>query len=132
MNLKNYWNFIQIDQLLIFCLRGFKYGFKLNYTGPRSSCAYDNLLAIKQNPDVATKQLINEIELGRMAGPFKNKPISNLRCSPVRVVPKRTGDVRLITHLSYHKENSVNDFIDERFTKVNYSSFDNIVNLVKR
>jgi hypothetical protein len=67
-----------------------------------------------------------------MAGPFKNKPISNFRCSPIGVVPKNTGGCRLITHLSYHKENSVNDFIDERFTKVDYSSFDNIVNLVKR
>lgn len=113
-------------------LKGFKYGFKLNYAGPRSSCAYDNLLSIKQNPEVATKKLINEIELGRMVGPFENKPISNLRCSPIGVVPKKTGGFRLITHLSYPKENSVNDFIDERFTKVNYSSFDNIVNLVKR
>jgi len=66
-----------------------------------------------------------------MTGPFKNKPVSNLRCSPIGVVPKKTGGFRLITHLSYPKENSVNDFIDERFKKVNYSSFDNIVNLVK-
>jgi hypothetical protein len=55
-------------------LKGFKYGFKLNYARPRSSYAYDNLLSIKQNPDLATKS-INEIELGRMAGPFKDKPI---------------------------------------------------------
>jgi len=53
-----------------------------------------------------------------MVGPFKNKPISNLRCSPIGVVPKKTGGFRLITHLSYPKENSVNDYIDERFTKV--------------
>lgn len=94
--------------MLIFCLRVFKYGFNLNYAGSRSSCAYDNLLSIKKNPDVATKTL-NEIELGRMAGPFKNKPISNLRCSPIGVLPKKTGGFRLITHLSYPKENSVNN-----------------------
>jgi len=52
-------------------LKGFKSGLKLNYEGPRNSCAYDNLLSIKQNPEVATKILIHEIELGRMAGPFK-------------------------------------------------------------
>ena len=55
-------------------LKGFKYGFKLNYARPRSSYAYDNLLSIKQNPELSTKS-INEIELGRMAGPFKDKPI---------------------------------------------------------
>ena len=55
-------------------LKGFKYGFKFfkfNYAGPRSSCAYDDVLSIKQSPEVATKKLINEIELGRMADPFK-------------------------------------------------------------
>jgi hypothetical protein len=29
-------------------LKGFKYVFKLNYTGPRSFCAYDNLLSFKK------------------------------------------------------------------------------------
>jgi hypothetical protein len=58
-----------------------------------------------------------------------NKPIFNLRCSPIGVVPKKTGGFRLIAHLFYPKEN---DFIDARFTKVNYSSLDNIVNLVFR
>ena len=84
---------------------------------------------INQNQEVGTNILINEIELGPMAGPFKNKPISNLRCLPIGVVPKKTDGFRLIAHLSYHKEN---DFIDARFTRVNYSSLDSIVNLIKR
>jgi hypothetical protein len=68
-----------------------------------------------------------------MAGPFKNKPISNLRCSLIGVGPKKTDGFRLITHLSYPKEKIFNnDFIDARFTKVIYSSFDDIVYLVKR
>ena len=74
----------------------------------------------------------NEIKLGRIAGPFRKKPISNLRCSPIGIVPKKSGGFRLITHLSYPPQNSVNDFIDEKFTKVHYSSFDNAVSIVKK
>ena len=40
-------------------LMGFKYGFKLNYARLRSSYAYDNLLSIKQIPELATKQSID-------------------------------------------------------------------------
>ena len=32
-----------------------------------------------------------------IVGPFQNRPISNLRCSPIGVVPKKTGGWRLIT-----------------------------------
>jgi hypothetical protein len=41
---------------------------------------YGNLLSAKQNSSAAINKLQNEIDLGRMAGPFDNRPISNLRC----------------------------------------------------
>jgi hypothetical protein len=59
------------------------------------------LRAFSINPTVALQKAENEINLGRIAGPFQNRPISNLRCSPIGVVPKKTGGWRLITHLSY-------------------------------
>ena len=68
---------------------GFRYGFRLNYTGPRYPQEYPNLLSVRQNADAAVKKLQNEIELGRMAGPFNFRPISNLRCSPIGLVPKK-------------------------------------------
>jgi hypothetical protein len=48
------------------------------------------------------------------------------------LVPKKTSGWRLITHLSYPPSNSVNDFIDSKFTSVQYSSFDNAVSIVKK
>jgi hypothetical protein len=54
-----------------------------------------------------------------------------LRCSPIGVVPKKTGGWRLITHLPYPPSNSVNDYIDEQHTAVHYSSFDNAASIVK-
>jgi hypothetical protein len=56
----------------------------------------------------------------------------NLRCSPVGIVPKKTSGYRLITHLSYPPSNSVNDFIDNKFSTVQYSSFDKAISIVKK
>jgi hypothetical protein len=50
-----------------------------------------------------------------------------LRCSPIGVIPNKTSGWRLITHLSYP---TVNDFIDEKFTSVQYSSFSEFANCV--
>ena len=49
---------------------------------------------------------------------------ANLRISPVGLVPKKDGSWRLIHHLSYPENASVNDFIDEKYCSVRYSSFD--------
>lgn len=67
-----------------------------------------------------------------MAGPFCHKPISNLRCSPIGLVPKKTGGLRLKTHLSHPPNDSINDYIDMLYTKETYSPFDNAVSIVKK
>lgn len=67
-----------------------------------------------------------------MAGPFCHKPISNLRCSPIGLVPKKTGGLHLKTHLSHPPNDSINDYIDMLYTKETYSPFDNAVSIVKK
>ena len=42
----------------------------------------------------------------------------------MELVPKKTSGWHLITHLSIPPGNSVNDFIDEKLTTVQYSKFD--------
>ena len=59
-----------------------------------------------------------------MIGPFINKPISNLRISPIGLVEKSYDIWRLITKLSYPTANSINKFIDEHVCTVRYSSID--------
>ena len=98
-------------------LEGFKYGFQLNYTGPSLPKKYKNLLSVEQNITEAIIKMPNEINLGRMAGPFHSKPISNLRYFPTRLVPKKTGGLRLMTNFMYQK-NSVLMIILTKFTKV--------------
>ena len=98
----------------------------------RVSVSCRNLIPMLHNEDVACENVLQEVQLGRIAGPFQHKFISNLRCSPVGLVPKKTGGFCLITHLSYPLGNSVNDFIDPALSSLSYSSFDNAVSMVKK
>jgi len=68
---------------------GFSTGFKINYTGPRVAYDSKNLKSVFQNPDLVSKKIQSEIDLGRIAGPFIHRPISNLRCSPIGLIPKK-------------------------------------------
>ena len=72
------------------------------------------------------------MNLGRIAGPFLKQPISNLRMSPIGKVPKSGGSRRLITHLSYPENNSVNHFIDPYDCTVSYTSLDQVLQEVAR
>ena len=110
---------------------GFKYGFKLHYGGPRMPIICKNLLSALENPKIIWEKIDKEIKEGRMSGPYSYAPMSNLRCSPIGLVPKKSGGYRLITHLSYPPLISVNDFIDPKLTSVQYSSFDNVLDIIR-
>jgi hypothetical protein len=60
------------------------------YYGPRMPLDTTNLKSVLFNTDVAVSKVKNEILEGRIAGPFNVHPISNLRCSPIGLVPKNT------------------------------------------
>ncbi|KAM4770950.1 uncharacterized protein WCC33_002735 [Rhinophrynus dorsalis] len=67
-----------------------------------------------------------------MAGPFDSCPIEGLVVSPVGVVPKKEiGKFRLIQHLSYPEEGSVNDALEKELCSVQYQSFDEALEIVK-
>ena len=125
--LQNYPN-TEIANLLS---EGFRCGFKLHYDGSRVPYETKNLEYLLHNTEAAIEKVENEIVNDRIADPFQCRPISNLRCSPIGLVPKKTSSWRLITHVSCPHMNSVNDFIDSKFATVHYSSFDNAVSIVK-
>ncbi|XP_033738793.1 uncharacterized protein LOC117326238 isoform X1 [Pecten maximus] len=109
---------------------GFENGFRLHYQGPRQAFECNNLQSARSNPDQLVEKLNSEINLGRIAGPFKVKPFSNLRISPIGLVPKKSGGWRMITNLSYPKDLSVNDFINPDLATTSYTSFDKAIEMV--
>jgi hypothetical protein len=115
-----------------FLLDGFCSGFKLNYCGPRIPVLSDNLTSARQNKSILSEKLFEEKYLGRIIGPFPSPPISNLRINPVGLIPKNSGGWRLITNLSHPTGSSVNEFISPEYSKVQYSQFDNAINMVHK
>lgn len=58
-------------------------------------------------------KLINEeFSLGRVAGPFANPQLPNIRLLPIGLVLKKDGSLKFIHYLLYPKGSSVNDSID--------------------
>ena len=79
------------------------------------------------------EKLKNELELGRIAGPFSSPPFPTFRCSPLALIPKKAeGEFRLVLNLSYPRNQSVNDFIDRNLCTVWYSSMDDAVRVIQK
>lgn len=115
-----------------FLLDGFTNGFSLNYTGPRQPRVSKNLNSALQNIQIVQQKIDKELAAGRVAGPFKDPPLVNLQVSPIGLVPKKApGEYRLIHHLSSPKDFSINDFIDPKLCSVQYTSFDEAVQMIQ-
>ena len=88
------------------------------------------------------EKIHKEVCLGRVRGPFVQPPIHNLQIFPVGLVEKSGSTTpinsekhwRLIHHLSYGFGDpdlkGVNQYIPESKKMVQYSSFDDAINLV--
>ncbi|MES9882739.1 MAG: reverse transcriptase domain-containing protein [Sedimenticola sp.] len=114
-------------------MAGFTHGFELHYDGPRVAMEAKNLKSAIENPTIVTDKLTKEVNLGRMAGPFSTPPLENFRVSPVGLVSKKSGnEYRLIHHLSHPENQSVNDYIDPTLCSVNYTHFDEAVEMVQQ
>lgn len=102
----------------------------MHYFGPRIETDCINLKSVRDNSYEALRLVLEEVQRGRIAGPFDVRPIPYLRLNPIGLVPKSDGNFRLIHHLSHPAGESVNDFIDPSLCSVSYSSFDNAIEMI--
>ena len=132
-------------------VRGFEEGFKIGYEGPRTARDCQNLLSARNREHLLWSKVLKEIKLGRYAGPFKSRPLPNLICSPLGLVPKHSEEdtdpggegkdmldlpefndptrVRMITHLSHPRGDSINSHIPESCSKIEYETFDEAIKM---
>ena len=100
-----------------FLVNGFTNGFDIGYMGPecRQSTARNLPLRIGSHTDVWNK-IMKEVQLKRVAGPYKQIPFENYVQSPIGLVPKvgNENKTRLIFHLSYDFKS-----MDDRSDSVN-------------
>ena len=87
---------------------------------------------------------MREVQAGRIRGPLKEKPYPVASCNPLGLVPKKDdlgndlslvnpeeeSSWQLITHLSYPRGASVNSNIPKENCTVNYTMFDQAVEMV--
>lgn len=117
-----------------FIENGFLNGFNLCYQGDREVRCFSNNLKLRCGDkfDLWAK-LMKEVSLGRYAGPFKEVLFEYFIQSPIGLVPKQDGDVRLIFHLSYPKNgDSVNSMTPRDLCRVKYHDFDEAIRLCLR
>lgn len=78
-------------------------------------------------------ETLGEVERGWVKGPMRHKP-ADLHCSPVGVVAKKNGKLRMIHHLSYprHHGTSVNDLISDEDAMVSYTHFDEAIVMIRQ
>jgi len=112
--------------------QGFIEGFRLGYTGKLQHRQAPNLPSLLNNMQAARDIIHEELAAGRIAGPFTNPPIPALRFSPIGLVPKSSGKFRLIHHLSWPLGDSVNDGISDDAARVQYTSFDQVIENIAR
>ena len=77
---------------------------------------------------------MNEISLGRVAGPFANPPLPNFQVSPLGLVPKKhSAKFRTIFHLSFPKsdDTSINASISKDDFSLQYITIDNAIEGIK-
>ena len=110
---------------------GFVNGFRLGYEGPRRFRLSPNLTCAKDFPDIISNSISREVQLGRVKGPFLSPPFPNLQVSPIGVVPKKaSGEFRMIHHLSYPRDFSINDFICDELSTAQYARFDDAAKML--
>ena len=114
-----------------FVINGFEFGFKIPYFGSRCFQKTRNLKSALDYLPVLHQKIQIEIDAGRVVGPFQEPPFPNCQVSPLGLVPKKSGDFRIIQHLSAPEGSSVNDGIPKEFCSVQYQNIDHAVALFK-
>ena len=67
-------------------LTGFKEGFHIPYKGPRTLRLAKNHKSALLAPELIGLKLQEEVDLGRVGGPFDPPPLDNLIVSPIGLV----------------------------------------------
>ena len=114
-----------------YVIKGLRHGFDIGFSASRNvSVISNNRLSASMHSSFISEQLAAYCLRGQTAGPFPAPPFPHLRCSGVGAVPKKSGKLRMIHHLSSPHGNSVNDRIPSEPFSLHYVSIDAAINLI--
>lgn len=113
-----------------YILEGLQHGFNIGYTGARYYHRSSNLTSAHQQRAFVSRKLAEACAAGEVAGPYSEPPFQHLRCSGLGTVPKKSGSLRLIHHLSAPTGRSINDGISPEAFSLHYVTVDDAVRMV--
>ncbi len=100
-------------QFVDFILKGIRQGVDIGYQGQWRSLTSPNWPSSLANKKMVTHFIQEQIELGRVAGPWDHPLFDFFVASPLGAVPKRNSDkIRVIHDLSWPPGTNCNDGID--------------------
>ena len=83
-----------------YLINGFTNGFDIGYQGPLDRRSYSENIPLRiGTPTQLWNQLMKEVELKRVAGPYNSIPFESFMQSPIGLVPKAGNKTRLIFQL---------------------------------
>ena len=107
-------------------------GFDIGYIGPELSNLSTNLKSTYECPEAIFACIQKELLNKRIAGPVTHIPLQNFRTSHIGAVPKKDGTFRMIADPSSPAGLAINDFIPATDSSVQFTGFDEAVNIVAR
>jgi len=115
-------------------ISGSRFGVSVEYKGPLVTREPDNWKSAYELRDVVIASLNKDIMLGRKAGPFKQPPFDNFVVSPMGAFKRKRSlnKYRVIHDLSWPPGHSINDFISEEDSSVEYVSVAQIADVVRK
>ncbi len=115
-----------------YVLDGLKYGFKLEYKGIVATTQCRNHPSIMENIEAVRALIQEDLDQGRIVGPFNEPPFQHLHLSPISLRPKSTpGKFRLIHNLSSpYNFASINSNILQEDRTVTYESISTIIQVI--
>ena len=103
---------------------GFTEGFKFHFSGQECQTTCRNSKEANIHSSAVDDKIQQELNHRRIAGPFKDPPFLNFKCSPLSLREKsEPGTFRLLHNLSYpYDTSSVNGGIPQEHKTVHYST----------
>ena len=120
-----------VDYVVSGICHGFSIGFSPSVHQPGLSRAR-NLSSSLHHRDFVDTHLATSVSAGQTAGPFNQPPFRDFVCSGVGVVPKKSGKLRLIHHLSAPRGTSINDGIPKELYSLHYITVDHAIDIILR
>lgn len=114
-------------------LHGIQHGVNIGYRGPRKPHVHKNWESAHRYKHAVLDSIHNDLQKGRLLGPFLEPPLANFVGSPMGAFPKkRSPGHRVIHDFSWPPGESVNDYISREEFTLRYVTMDQIVDCLQK